>query len=395
MKIFLFLFTVVCLLVSSVNACYNASSCWYNGACISGKCVCDKGWKDDDCSQLNLLPAPVKGAYGYVVNVSSWGGGPPILVDGLYHLYVAEMINHCGLSYWTTNSRIIHAISKTLTGPYTFNDEAIGAWSHGPSIAVDNTGPKPKYLLYHIGSGVETQQPAKCSSSSPYSLNQNTNAHNNTSTDLPRVTNWMLHVADSPNGPWTHVHTPGLEDTCNFPSCSMPHAHVFANGSLYLINQQSWSAYKAPSWKGPYSRVEFDFEGNPGFGGGSGWEDPFVWYDNKQTVWKMLFHTVPQPQCPVLGCKCLSMRVGGFAYSKDGIHWIRNPMPPFDNKVTHTDGSTTTFSTMERPKLFFSKNGDPVALFTGVSGNPLPWGCKIEAGVDYTYTLMQPIGDSY
>eukprot|EP00666_Eupelagonemidae_sp_cell4sb_P009282 gene9282-19301_t len=45
------------------------------------------------------------------------------------------MAGGCGLNSWLSDSRIVHATSQTLVGPYAFKEEAIGLWSHGPSIA--------------------------------------------------------------------------------------------------------------------------------------------------------------------------------------------------------------------------------------------------------------------
>ena len=39
----------------------------------------------------------------------------------------------------------------------------------------------------------------------------------------------------------------------------MPHAHVFPNGSVYVIHQNSWRAFRAQHWSGPYTEVPFVF----------------------------------------------------------------------------------------------------------------------------------------
>ena len=114
----------------------------------------------------------------------------------------------------------------------------------------------------------------------------------------------------------------------------------------------------------------------------------------------MLFHAYDcsAERIIVLKCGCLATRTGGFAYSTDGTTWVRSPTPTFSNKVAHTDGSMSAYSTRERPKLVFrpgsSQPGEtpvPMALVTGVSGNPPGWGCKQTRGVDWTFTSIQPI----
>ena len=82
-----------------------------------------------------------------------------------------------------------------------------------------------------------------------------------------------------------------------------------------------------------------------------------------------------------------------------------SPTEPYSNVVRYTDGTEQTFSTIERPKLFFNKDGVPTHLINGVSpvypchscgGGPKGQGwccwCKLTTGLDYTYTLMQPLG---
>mmetsp|Transcript_24834 Transcript_24834/g.58947 ORF Transcript_24834/g.58947 Transcript_24834/m.58947 type:complete len:113 (-) Transcript_24834:309-647(-) len=36
----------------------------------------------------------------------------------LYHMYASELVLGCGLYYWFTNSRVVHAVSKQIDGPY-------------------------------------------------------------------------------------------------------------------------------------------------------------------------------------------------------------------------------------------------------------------------------------
>jgi hypothetical protein len=59
-------------------------------------------------------------------------------------------------------------------------------------------------------------------------------------------------------------------------------------------------------------------------------------------------------------------------------------------KVNHTDGSMSTYSTRERPKLFLDPvTSYPLALFNGVAG--VPGGDKDICGEDWSFTLVQPI----
>jgi len=334
--------------------------------------------------ELDLQPAPLKGIYGFEPNVSSWGG-EVLHVDGTYHLYASEMVGGCGLTEWYSNSRIVHATSKSLLGPYGFKDEAIPLWSHGPSLAVDRSGSKPKYLLWRTGQMLGPSARAKSCDGKPQ--------------QTPATEPRMLHVADSPDGPWTPVSAPGLDG--NLGHSTMPHIHVFSNGTIFVINQGNgaplgttgWTAFRAKSYKGPYESVDVVLAGNPGKETPFGvWEDPFVWFDEKHEVFKLLFHAGFYPG--ILENKCSTMRSGGLAFSTDGVNWIRSPVPPFSNTIQQVDGTEWTTSTRERPKLIFNDQGEPIALTSAVSGGDRHWSCKQTDGVDWTYTHMQPIGAS-
>ena len=59
----------------------------------------------------------------------------------------------------------------------------------------------------------------------------------------------------------------------------------------------------------------------------------------------------------------------GHAFSTDGHSWTFSKTEPFDGSVNFTDGTSTVFSTRERPKFVYSDENlsTPIALITGVS----------------------------
>lgn len=151
------------------------------------------------------------------------------------------------------------------------------------------------------------------------------------------------------------------------------------------------AAFRAPSYEGPYEAVDVVLAGDPSAQTSNGvWEDPFVWFDDKHQVWNLLLQAGLYPG--ITENECSTVRSSGLAYSEDGVHWIRSPVPPFGNTIQQSDGTEWTTSTRERPKLFFNENGEPVALISAVSGGDRRWSCKQKAGVDWTFTHVQPIG---
>jgi len=401
---------VLAAALSSVAAgvCHDNADCLHNGDCVHASCVCDPGWLGETCELLKVGRAPLVGAYGARPNVTSWGGFSTGSINGTYHLYVAEIItpsasnSTCGLTAWQTNSRCVHATATSLGGPYTFSDVAVGVWCHGPQITVDNTSGVPKYLLFHIPNRPNGTAVGCSPAGSPKEDHHQPDRiapEDHLSQDVGRAAatgGSPLHVSDSPYGPWTPAFPPGLKSSFN------PSPVLFANGSILFVGQD-WKVQAAPSWRGPWqTRGQVEWHGDGGAGCSRsvstrrwvchGWEDPFLWYDGKRRVWKMLAHVWPswlpdEPACD----HDYAARVAGFAWSYDAINWHRSPVPPFSNAVQHVDGSISYLSTRERPKLVLAADHTPLALFSGASANPPPWGCKIKPGVDSTYTLFVPV----
>ena len=128
---------VLAALVACASAiCSSDADCWMNGACGSSfVCFCNPGvrctggftggwgltsdvrpvrsglvvaprcvsligqWGGSQCNELQFKPVTFPQGYGMMPNVTSWGGN--IVADPAgngYHLFVAEMVNHCPLS---------------------------------------------------------------------------------------------------------------------------------------------------------------------------------------------------------------------------------------------------------------------------------------------------------
>lgn len=96
-------------------ACNSDADCSYNGACQSSGCRCTAAWSGPSCSTLNLLPATRgAGLHDIGSNMSSWGGSVLKGDDEKYHMWSSEMVNHCGLDTWTSNSHVVHAVRSSV-----------------------------------------------------------------------------------------------------------------------------------------------------------------------------------------------------------------------------------------------------------------------------------------
>jgi hypothetical protein len=219
--------------ISQTYGCETDIDCSLNGKCgANNACVCDKPWKGDNCDIMSFLPVDMPQGYGQDPQLVSWGGG--VLYDtqeSLYHLYVSAMTNGCPLQDWTTNSRIEHAVSYNITGPYVFQDVAVNTWSHNsaPIQLGDGT-----YAIVHIGDGSgDADGGYNCTIGSPQLLPDKKESSFLTnkqtlSTTRPRKQNGRgstIHVSDSLNG--KHTKTYKHPHISPLPARSL---------SIYLIN---------------------------------------------------------------------------------------------------------------------------------------------------------------
>ena len=149
MAVSLRLFCTFWLLLHSFASasCSTDEDCSLNGLCLTRTCKCDPGWNGNDCGVLAIKATPL-GAGFQQPNTSSWGGSV-IKGPAKWHMYLSRMSESCGLTSWATNSEIIHAVSSTIEGPYSYSDTVLPRFAHNPTIHfVDGS-----YLLFHIGCG--------------------------------------------------------------------------------------------------------------------------------------------------------------------------------------------------------------------------------------------------
>lgn len=160
----------------------------------------------------------------------------------------------------------------------------------------------------------------------------------------------------------------------------------------------------ASDWKDPatYKTENGDLLGAPG-----GQEDMFMWVDargNYHTIFHQMYgcpasqlhaeddavrpiqdtaarrrRPTPSPPKPKGGDNCVS-----HAFSADGHKWTLTGIAATSD-THYTDGTSTTFPYLERPKLMFDESGTkPVALTNGVKPG---WGVM----ADQSFTLLRPL----
>ena len=164
--------------------------------------------------------------YGEVPHTTSWGGNILRQVETeteteteTFHLFVSRMTNNCSLRHWRSNSRIDHAVSPNITGPYTFTDVAVPVWAHNPEILALPDG---TFALIHIGAG-------SGSASGGDICHNDVNYLEYEEDTRRRGRGSNIHISDSLYGPWSP-----LESSTTGP-CNNPSVWVNENRSLSLL----------------------------------------------------------------------------------------------------------------------------------------------------------------
>eukprot|EP01063_Lacrimia_lanifica_P014194 TRINITY_DN20832_c0_g1_i1.p1 TRINITY_DN20832_c0_g1~~TRINITY_DN20832_c0_g1_i1.p1 ORF type:complete len:404 (+),score=99.47 TRINITY_DN20832_c0_g1_i1:54-1265(+) len=361
----------------TAHACSDALGCSLNGDCVSGRCTCAPQWEGTACERLRFSD-PMDWATGYKVEANASWGGNSVYHDGMYHMFVAHMMNGCGLDDYGTNSAIARVTSKNVNGPFEFQEIAIPAYAHNPTVRAlpDGSG----YVLYFIGGSRSV--PKDCANVSASAPPVDPRVHF-VSGAVPNGTvgsDISVAYASSVYGPWAVKQV--LFDAASAAGTKYlqggftnPSPHFRPDGSVTLALQGGkigghWEMIgvaRAAAWDGVFSILTAEpvipfvpVVCIAGMG-----EDPFLWEDARG--WHILIHGM----CP-----------SGFinavhAYSNDDCKtWHVNLIPPYSYLVPTTRGEHF-FWRVERPQLAFARYDNatghaeaPLALYNGVCDSP-------------------------
>ncbi|CAI6097302.1 unnamed protein product [Clonostachys chloroleuca] len=363
---------VASLLAAGVFAasCQSMDDCSLNGICsCNHTCICDPGWRGYNCGELDLKPVDRWTGYNYTnislpdfyregAGNSSWGG--QIIHDrsdpSLFHLIISQFTHGCGLSAWRPFSKVIRAESRTgPRGPFTWAQDLFDTFRHNPTVVWSPYD--EKYLIHFIGQDWET--PTSCGS---------------------KKTNNTISVSTSPDlKTWTEQ-IPLIVNVTN-PTAWPLWTPENPTSEMLLAAEKNNIYYSPTGYAGPYNlTVE---PGNIEIDPSLRSEDPFLWRDKRGHWHFLVHHMVDIP----LGLK--GPRVGAHAFARDwrGPWKYENLTLTYNTTVQFTDGGEITYYRRERPKLFFSEDGEmtPLYLMNGVQEFDSP----------AAYTLIQPIGDKW
>ena len=368
---------LACSVVS--YGCTSNVHCSLNGVCVGGACKCDAAWEGSSCEHMAFGDKSGFRLYdrtGSPDNTSSWGGLPVRDEKGLWHLFAAEFVNHCGLGQWSPNSRVIRASSQKLSGPYTFVQEVLKPFHHNPTVMRAHDG---TYLLFVIGRDVEPNFVSNCTQThvadpAPGNRESNISLFHSKTLDAPSWSSAGVVLAGHDGLAWD-------ADTTN-PSA------IDVNGSVYLM----YRGCAEKCSRGEYIGLAVAPTWNCGEGAACSYErttlraplwssptveDPFI-YRDARGGWHALLHNLGNNGG--FGCDAVSGKgcdVGGHAFSQDGLAWTYSPHVAFNTTVQWEDGSVEVLNRRERPQFVFDTDGvTPLMLTNGAQAGNLPSSCS-------------------
>lgn len=266
--------------------------------------------------------------------------GSMIKVNSMYHLFASRWKKNGDFPEgYRQNSEIVRATSKSVLGPYKFEEVVIGErdsfyWdsnmAHNPTIQKIGN----EYVLFYIGSDFTT-----------YAEN---------SKSLLRRVGYA--TSKSIRGPWKRADQPLIQEESNNPAILQDGKKIKliyrdANLKVFLA--------EADQYKGPYRIVNDNVwpEGRL--------EDFYLFKAKKQ------YHLVCEDN---VGSVSGHERWGVHLASDDGItNWKRyDPVVVYDHFVTFTDNDVLHCFRRERPQLVV-ENGYVTGLITSIYDGNNTW----------------------
>lgn len=315
-----------------------------------------------------LQPAPVGGGFA-MDDYWVWCGSAVEGEDGLWHMFAARWPRRLPFfEGYLTHSEVVHAVSPTPCGPYTFRDIALpprgekfwdGQMTHNPTIHKSGD----TYLLFYIGTTYPGPQlPIPEPGTEAHRL------HKSPAGTYDRIRIGMA-TSKSLNGPWERsdrpVFQPDAPGKWDGSIVTNPAPCVRGDGKILLIYRANapgglrLGVALADDFRSPFRRL-LD-EPIPTFTDDFHVEDPFVWWEKDH--YEMLAKDL---RGKITG----EIYSGAHAYSADGIDWKLFDAPQaYSRTVRWDDGTVTYQGALERPSLLFHR-GKPVCLLAATGDGP-------------------------
>lgn len=284
------LFLVMVPLFSAKFSCTDDKSCSFNGICLTdgetNKCKCNVGWKGEFCESLRLAPAANQSGLASLLHdelTSSWGGSVQYSpLDGKYHMWFSEILNHCGIHRWISNSVVSHAVSDGPAAGWKFDKTQTAVFdlfTHEPIVAYDPTLEEFVVFVTHYEGGAASDETVcHCVDGNSASSPESRCAHEVGFGVNKTAFSYFSSSKDPTAGHWSKLKS--------LASVAPDQAHVDLNLAPIIFSNHSllawtrWDIWTASDWRNVTS---YRIDGQaPDWSDPTGqWEgeDPSMWVD--------------------------------------------------------------------------------------------------------------------
>ena len=212
--------------------------CSLNGHCNDNNtCSCNPAWEGERCDVLSFQPARRDTGYRRKIdgrNISSWGASVLYSeIDQQWHMYVSEMVDHCGIDAWQSNSHIVHAVATNPYGTFKYVDEVVPIFAANPAVVRGENG---EWIMIFEHSSPPPCNFTLCQCSDGWSTDQCQAKQKAKDCDYTRA-RWPSYLshASNPNGPWsTPEMIPVFHDNGNQGDFNISPI-IFSNGSAIFM----------------------------------------------------------------------------------------------------------------------------------------------------------------
>jgi len=269
-------------------------ACSLNGVLnSSGVCQCDNGWTGALCGQLALVPAePLSSqvSAGAALTTdngianATWGMSVVGPLSGVYHGYMTEIANSCGLADYASASQVIHMTASSPLGPWVRRGVALAGFAHNPQAILTANG---TVILFHIGTEEQPGCLLDCRGTAPSGTNPHPPKPRPANCNSSLSHSASLAVAASPFGPFTRYPYIFGESAGTNPA-----PHLEPNGTLIVALRRGTSMFQhiyignVNSIVGPWKRVEGTVVSTAAGSLHTYEEDPFLFKNTRG--WHML-----------------------------------------------------------------------------------------------------------
>lgn len=344
--------------------CSTGADCEMNGDCVSGSCLCYRGWRGPSCGALALGATPTRTSTQWPLaaspNSSSWGFTRVFdPSDGLWHGLAAVACGRIGvIGSGGGASFIVHVLSESGLGNWTLHPSA-GLWApqttFGPHLSRAHDGTfVAVFRVNELLNSSLCPGDAAAPALPPFAAHPAIAYDALVSGDPEKGSSIYVAWASTMAGPWGVVKTnvSGLGDL----HVSNPSVFPLLAGGWGMALRYNFAGERnafavAQDFRGPWTVVA-NISGEKGND-----EDPYLWqYVTQPGVAHVLFHNGP-----------LGFHSWGWVNSS--APWVGSPTGAhaFTLDAELDNGHRLTFNRRERPELVLTAGGEPTGLINGVT----------------------------